>query len=136
MNIQNYTSEEALEKIQELLEYDISSYANDDEYSEICDIVGLSVYETDEDIVDEEYLKGRAKQLIDDDWLSAAKNLLSDIDLNANFWRIDGYGWAVNIDASDCEYLRDEIIKELVDMLDEEDMEKYNELREKYSNSD
>ena len=43
--------------------------------------------------------------------------------MSNNYWRLDGNGWAVNIDKADCEWLRDEIIKDLVDMLDDEDME-------------
>ena len=48
--------------------------------------------------IDEEYLKSRAKELIDDDWLNVARNLLADIDLNARFWILDGNGWARDVD--------------------------------------
>lgn len=135
MKIKNFTSEEALEKIEELLDIDLPDYSNDDEYKKICDVVGLDYYDTCDDIIDEEYLKIRAKELIDDDWLNAARNLLADIDLNASFWILDGNGWARDVDQWDCEYLRNEIIKELVDMLDEEDMEKYYDIKEREDNS-
>ena len=59
MQIKNFTSEDALEKIQELLDMDIPEYANDDEYKKICDVVGLDYYDTCDDIIDEEYLKNR-----------------------------------------------------------------------------
>jgi len=136
MRIKNFTSEDALEKIQELLDMDIPEYANDDEYKKICDVVELDYYDTCDEVIDEEYLKSRAKQLIDDDWLNAARNLLADIDLSASFWILDGNGWARDVDAADCQYLKDEIIRDLVDMLDDEDMEKYNDMMEGVANSD
>lgn len=136
MNIPNYSSEDALEKIQDLLEYDIPEYASDRVYREICDIVGISACETDENIVDEELLWDMVKDAINEWWLYKAKHLLNDINLDADFWRLDGNGWAVDIDAADCQWLKDGIIRWLEDMLDEEDMEKYNDICEKYANSD
>lgn len=136
MQIKNFTSEDALEKIEELLDIDLPEGSNDDEYEKICDVVGMSVYDTDEDIIDEESLIYRVKDALDDGWLEKAKRLLEDIDLSADFWRINGNGYAVNIDKDDCEWLRNEIINDLVDMLDEEDMEKYNDMMEKIANSD
>lgn len=135
-NLKQFSSEDALEKIEELMEYDIPEYANDDEYGEICDIVGLSAYETDESVIDEEMLRNMVIDAVNEGWLQKAKNLLNDIDLNADYWKLDGYGWAVDIDAADCQWLKDEIIRDLVDMLDDEDMEKYNDICEKYANGD
>jgi hypothetical protein len=135
-NLKQFSSEDALEKIEELLDIDLPDGSNDDEYEKICDVVGMSVYDTDEDIIDEESLIYRVKDALDDGWLEKAKRLLEDIDLSADFWRIDGNGYAVNIDRADCEYLRDEIVKDLADMLDEEDMEKFNDMMERIENSD
>lgn len=135
-NLKQFSSEDALEKIEELLDMDLPDGSNDDEYEKICDVVGMSVYDTDEDIIDEESLIYRVKDALDDGWLEKAKRLLEDIDLSNNYWRLDGNGWAVNIDKDDCEWLRNEIINDLVDMLDEEDMEKYNDMMERIANSD
>lgn len=136
MQIKNFKSEDALEKIEELLDIDLPEGSNDDEYEKICDVVGMSVYDTDEDIIDEESLIYRVKDALDDGWLEKAKRLLEDIDLSADFWRINGNGYAVNIDKDDCEWLRNEIINDLVDMLDDGDMEKYNDMMERITNSD
>lgn len=136
MRIKQYTSEDALEKIEELLDMDLPEKSNDTEYKKICDVVNLSCYETCDDIIGEDELKDMVKKAIDDDRLQKAKWLLEDIDLSADFWRIDGNGYAVNIDRADCEYLRDEIVKDLADMLNEEDMEKFNDMMERIANSD
>lgn len=135
-NLKQFSSEDALEKIEELLDMDLPKGSNDDEYEKICDVVGMSVYDTDEDIIDEESLIYRVKDALDDGWLEKAKRLLEDIDLSNNYWRLDGNGYAVNIDKDDCEWLRNEIINDLVDMLDDEDMEKYNDMMERIANSD
>lgn len=136
MRIQQYLSEDALEKIEELLDIDLPEKSNDTEYKRICDVVNLSYYETCDDIIGEEELKNMVKKAIDDDRLQKAKWLLEDIDLSADFWRIDGNGYAVNIDRADCEYLRDEIVEDLADMLNEEDMGKFNDMMERITNSD
>ena len=135
-NLKQFSSEDALEKIEELLDIDLPDGSNDDEYEKICDVVGMSVYDTDEDIIDEESLIYRVKDALDDGWLGKAKRLLEDIDLSNNYWRLDGNGYAVNIDKDDCEWLRNEIINDLMDMLDDEDMEKYNDMMERIANSD
>lgn len=127
MNIKQFTSEEALEMIWELLDVYLPEWAGEDEYFEICRKVDLDYYETSDDLIDEELLKDRVRHYLEDDWLEAAKNMLTDIDLRSSCWILDGNGRPRDIDQSDCEYLRDEIIKELEDMLDEEDMKKYQE---------
>ena len=136
MRIKNFTSEDALEKIEELLDMDLPEKSNDTEYKKICDVVNLSYYETCDDIIGEDELKDMVKKAIDDDRLQKAKWLLEDIDLSNNYWRLDGNGYAVNIDRADCEYLRDEIVKDLADMLNDEDMEKFNDMMERIANSD
>ena len=136
MRIRNFTSEEALEKLEELLKYEIPDYAGKRHYEEICDVVGMDYYDWPDDFIDEELLIDRVKQHLDDWWLSAAKNMLTDIDLNDGLWIIDGNGRPRDIDSADCTYLKNEIMKELEDMLDEEDMEKYKDMCERYENSD
>ena len=132
MNIKYLTSDEALEKIEELLEYDIPSYAGCSDYERIMDIVDLDYYDAPDDLIDEEGIKDRVKSYLDDDWLSAAKNMLTDIDLMDDYWIIDWNGRPRDIDSADCVFLKKEIINNLVDMLDDKDMKKYNKLLKKY----
>lgn len=137
MRIKQFTSEEALEMIWELLDMYLPEWAGQDEYLELCRKVDLDYYEWPDDLIDEWEIKERVKHYLDDDWLEAAKNMLTDIDLHNDYWIIDWNGRPRDIDQSDCEYLRDEIIKELEDMLDEEDMKKYQEwLKERWLDED
>jgi hypothetical protein len=45
MRIQQYLSEDALEKLQEVLEYDIPEYAGDRDYMELMNMVNMDYYE-------------------------------------------------------------------------------------------
>lgn len=73
-----------------------------------------------EDFVDEETVIMQIEDMLRDRSLSTIYNFISDINLNADFWKYDGYGWLQDIDDSDLEYIRDEI---LTTLSDEEDYE-------------
>jgi hypothetical protein len=45
-NLKQFSSEDALEKIEELLDMDLPENSNDTEYKKICDVVNLGYYET------------------------------------------------------------------------------------------
>lgn len=132
MRIQQYLSEDALEKLQEVLEYDIPEYAGDRDYMELMDIVNMDYYDAPDDLIDEDGIADRVREHLDGGWLSAAKNMLTDIDLGATYWIIDWNGRPRDIDSWDCEYLKKEIISELEDQLDDKDMKRWEKIKKKY----
>ena len=66
MRIRNFTSEEALEKLEELLEYDIPECAGDRDYSELMDIVNMDYNDAPDELIDEDGIAYRVKQHLDD----------------------------------------------------------------------
>ena len=125
MRIKQYLSEDALEKLQEVLEYDIPEYAGDRDYMELMDMVNMDYYDAPDDLIDEEGIADRVREHLDGWWLGAAKNMLKDLDLDWN-------GRPRDIDSGDCEYLKKEIISELEDQLDDKDMKKWLRIKKKY----
>ena len=132
MRIKQYLSEDALEKLQEVIDYDIPEYAGDRHYMELMDMVNMDYYEAPDDLIDEEGITYRVKEHLDGWWLSAAKNMLTDIDLDSTYWIIDWNGRPRDIDNRDCEYLQREIVSELEDQLDDKDMKKWLKIKKKY----
>ena len=132
MRIKQYLSEDALEKLQEVIDYDIPEYAGDRHYMELMNMVNMDYYDAPDDLIDEEGIADRVREHLDGWWLGAAKNMLKDLDLESDYWIIDWNGRPRDIDKGDCEYLQREIVSELEDQLDDKDMKKWLKIKKRY----
>lgn len=66
-----------------------------------------------EDYIDEEILEDIVKYKIEKEGLWSVQNLLSGIDNYTGIYRIDAYGYGHDIDKSDLEDIKQEILDEL-----------------------
>ena len=63
-----------------------------------------------EDYIDYDLAEERAKYELENGGLARLKYFLNDTDLNQAIFKVDGYDNLTNIDKSDLEYLKEEII--------------------------
>lgn len=120
-------NEEIIEKIIQIKEYELSPLADDRDYQRLCDIAWVDYNDTD-DFVDEYGLIDRCRKYVEEGELFMLHNLLKDIDLHNQFWRINSNGRPVDVDKADCEWLKWELIYRLKDKLDEDWLEELNNL--------
>ena len=66
-----------------------------------------------EDIIDYDLAEDYAKQELENGGLTRLYYFLGDANLNNNMFKIDGYGNLENIDKSDLDYIKEELLNEI-----------------------
>ena len=121
------TNKEIIEKIIQIKEYNLPAIADERDYKNLCDIAWVDYNDTD-DFIDEYELANRVRKYAEEWDLYICRNFLTDIDLTAEFWRVNTSGYPVDVDRWDCEYVRWELIERLKEQLDEDWLEELNNL--------
>lgn len=110
------TRKECLEDIDNLKNY---SWSNYQDFISLCSEYDIDSRNEDEnwwiDIIDSDTLWNLIREKADEWDLLWIKNMIEDIDLDSDIWKLDWNWRAEDIDSSDCECLADHIIDKIKD---------------------
>ena len=93
-----------------------------------CDLINATInYQNDTqnwifEYIFEDYIsEADLKYLIQDKELWEIRNILENATTEADFFKIDAYGYAYNLEYSDLEYIKEEILSTIENELNEEE---------------
>lgn len=118
-----------LKELKERIEKIESSYNYEEYYRELYNTTIDYMNDTQdwsfdylfEDIIDYELAEEQAKHELETGGLARLYYFLGDANLNNDMFRIDGYGNLTDIDKSDLDYIKEEILNTINEKLESED---------------